>query len=233
MSEKLYAWLLGLFPANFQEAYGNDALELFRDRWRDERGLFLRLRLWIDLLTDLVISIPREHRFARATTRVDFGNTPGFHVLATDRIRPSCLFVGTILTAAALAGITIWSGRANSHQDEASGVPSTVDARYGPIGGIVLQAGLGLSDTPAQKVFKAWLVAFNSGDPSAIKDFSKLYDPSDKMAMFVSPRFRTSTGGFEVLSVTSTEPLIVHFCVKEINSSTRGLGSIRVNPMWQ
>ena len=47
--------------------------------------------------------------------------------------------------------------------------------------------------------------------------------------MFVSPRFRTSTGGFEVLSVTTPEPVLVHFCVKEIKSSTRGLGSIRVS----
>jgi hypothetical protein len=50
------------------------------------------------------------------------------------------------------------------------------------------------------------------------------------MAMFVSPRFRTSTGGFEVLSLTSPEPVLVHFCVKEIKSSTSGLGSTRVNP---
>ena len=231
MSEKVYAWLLGLFPAGFREAYGNDALELFRDRWRDEGGLFLRLRLWIDLLADLVISIPREHRFAQVTTLSDFRTIPGFHVLAADRIRPSCLALGSILTAVALSGLTILGG-ANTHSSEASSAASkrSVDARYGPVGVVALQPGLGVPDTPADKVFKAWLLAFNSGDSSAIRAFSKLYDPSDKMAMFVSPRFRTSTGGFEVLSVTSTEPLLVHFCVKEINSSTRGLGSISVNP---
>ena len=232
MSEKIYAWLLRLFPAGFREAYGREALDLFRDRWRDERGLFLRLRLWSDLLADLAISIPREHRLARAAAPADFETTPGFHVLAAARIRPSCLLLGSLLTALALGGLTILSSTASTDLREAPSVPSKqpLGAWYGPIRAEALPPGAGVPDTPAEKVFKAWLAAFNSGNSVAMKAFSKLYDPSDKMAMFVSPRFRRSTGGFEVLSVTSPEPMLVHFCIKEINSSTRGLGSIRVNP---
>jgi len=49
MSEKLYAWLLRLYPSRFREDYGEEALRLFRDRARDERGFFPRLRLWLDL----------------------------------------------------------------------------------------------------------------------------------------------------------------------------------------
>jgi hypothetical protein len=36
MSEKIYACLLRLFPWHFREAYGDEALQLVRDRARDE-----------------------------------------------------------------------------------------------------------------------------------------------------------------------------------------------------
>lgn len=67
MSERLYAWLLRLFPKDFRESYGREALKLVCDRSRDEHGLLLRLRLWSDLLADLMISVPREHYRARRT----------------------------------------------------------------------------------------------------------------------------------------------------------------------
>jgi hypothetical protein len=62
MSEKIYAWLLKLYPAAFREEYGTAALQLFRDRLRAERGLFARCRLWFDVIVDLAVSIPVEHR---------------------------------------------------------------------------------------------------------------------------------------------------------------------------
>ena len=61
MSEKLYAWLLRLYPSHFREDYGEEALRLFRDRARDERGFFPRLRLWLDLFFDFTISLPGEY----------------------------------------------------------------------------------------------------------------------------------------------------------------------------
>ena len=87
MSEKIYSpLLLRLYPSNFQKAYGEDALQLFRDRARDERGFLSGLRLWIDLLADLLISIPREHRAARTAlaasrTQPCFDGTPSFRIL--------------------------------------------------------------------------------------------------------------------------------------------------------
>jgi hypothetical protein len=61
MSEKIYAWLLKLYPLRFREHYGTSAMQLFRDRLRAERGILHRFRFWLDVIADLAISIPREH----------------------------------------------------------------------------------------------------------------------------------------------------------------------------
>jgi hypothetical protein len=136
-----------------------------------------------------------------------------------------------MLAAVAFGGLTTLSGNANTQLGALPNVFSKhfPDTRHSRVGLVASVPGEGIPDAPAEKVFRAWLRAFNSGDQSALKAFSKEHDPGDKMEMFVSPSFRTSTGGFEVLSLTSPEPAIVHFCVKEVKSSTRGLGSIRVN----
>ena len=44
MSEKIYAWLLRLYPSRFREVYGQEALQFVRDRCRDEKGFFPRLQ---------------------------------------------------------------------------------------------------------------------------------------------------------------------------------------------
>ncbi len=61
MSEKIYAWLLHLYPTRFRSLYGSEALQLVRDRARDEPGLWKKIRLWADIITDLLGSLPREH----------------------------------------------------------------------------------------------------------------------------------------------------------------------------
>ena len=61
MSEKIYALLFHLFPARFRAAWHDEAMELFRDRSAHERGLFVRIRLWLDLVSDLVLSLPRAY----------------------------------------------------------------------------------------------------------------------------------------------------------------------------
>lgn len=40
MSEKIYAWLLRLYPSRFRTAYGEEALQLFRDRSPDNLDLY-------------------------------------------------------------------------------------------------------------------------------------------------------------------------------------------------
>lgn len=102
MSEKLYALLLRLYPARFRNAYSQDALQLFRDRLRDEPGVLRRLRLWIDVLADVAASAPREHRRAVAAAVPVPAEAHLFQVLEMEPPRPATFFFGGAL---ALAGV--------------------------------------------------------------------------------------------------------------------------------
>jgi hypothetical protein len=118
MSEKLYAWLLRLYPAHFREDYGEEALCLFRDRARDERGFFPRLRLWLDLFFDFAISLPREYFHAPAARitplvpRRLYG-FPALFVLENASPRPGALAIGGMVSLVALT--TCWASLSNVH----------------------------------------------------------------------------------------------------------------------
>ena len=105
MSEKIYAFLLRLYPSRFRETYGAAALQLFRDRSRDERGFFARLRLWLDLLADFAISLPREYRHRRAALAGAYAGlrvVPSFQFLEGESPRPEALLFGAVLSLAAI-----------------------------------------------------------------------------------------------------------------------------------
>jgi len=111
MSEKIYAWLLHLYPSQFREAYGSEALQLFRDRVRDEKGFFPCLRLWLDLIVDLAISIPREYGYAQAgsfgaSAPQRLNSVPVFYVFEVGPPRPGAMLFGSVLSCLALA--TFW-----------------------------------------------------------------------------------------------------------------------------
>jgi hypothetical protein len=67
LSERIYRWLLRLYPQRFRQEYSEPMLQLFRDRLRNERSAFERIRLWLGVICDLVLSIPREHLRRPAT----------------------------------------------------------------------------------------------------------------------------------------------------------------------
>jgi|GEM_PF-991973 len=121
MSEKIYARLLKLFPSGFRRSYGEDALQLFRDRAREEIGLFPRVRLWLDLLADLAISVPREYFYAQpelvsASPRGLSVGVPSFYVLAEGSPRPGALLLGTILSLSALLTFSMLLSYGGSHR---------------------------------------------------------------------------------------------------------------------
>lgn len=84
-----------------------------------------------------------------------------------------------------------------------------------------------IPDTPAGRALNAWLEAFNSGDRDRIADYQKKYGvegPSPEAEL----SFRTQTGGFDVMSITKSDPLHIEFLVKERGSSMRGTGTLDV-----
>ena len=111
MSERIYSCLLRLYPATFRRAYGDAALELFRDRLRDERGFFKRLRLCIDLFVDLAVSVPHAYRRSWpalvSASAQHLGGIPSFQVLEDEPLPPAAIFAGSVLAFAALAALFI------------------------------------------------------------------------------------------------------------------------------
>ncbi len=106
MSEKIYAWLLRLFPSRFREAYGEEALQLVRDRCRDEKGFLLRLRLWLDLLGDLALSVPRAYfrvqpELTSYAAHLRSEGVPSLLILPDESLGAGTLFLGGVLTLAA------------------------------------------------------------------------------------------------------------------------------------
>jgi hypothetical protein len=103
MPEKLYEFLLKLYPDHFRRAYGDEALCLVRDRARSEKGFLSGLRLWLDLLLDLAISVPREFSHAQTTPIMAAQSLNGegsLHLLPERSLSPTLLCVGGTLTAA-------------------------------------------------------------------------------------------------------------------------------------
>jgi hypothetical protein len=105
MSEKLCRLLLRAYPSRFRRQYGEETMQLFRDRLRDERGAVRRARLWLDLLRDLIASAPREHTRASAhATRPAraVGGVPSFLLLEEQPLRPDMFALGTLLALLAV-----------------------------------------------------------------------------------------------------------------------------------
>lgn len=65
MSERLLSVLFALYPAQFRQEFGGECARLLRDRFRDERGVRARMRLCADVLTDLMIGVPRLYAAGR------------------------------------------------------------------------------------------------------------------------------------------------------------------------
>jgi len=120
MSEKIYACLLRLYPSRFREMHGDEALQLFCDRLRDEAGFFPRLRLWFDVLADLLVSVPREHRrrpaMAVAASAPGVAGLPSFQVLEGESLRPGALVFGSLLSVAAFGVCLFLINHARTHR---------------------------------------------------------------------------------------------------------------------
>lgn len=103
MSEKLYARLLCLYPAEFRKQYGEAMLQLFRDRLRADPSWSGVARVWLEVAYDLAVSVPKQH-FARPSRARD--TSEGFwlseeaarKMLTRTHLQPA----GSVLLAVAL-----------------------------------------------------------------------------------------------------------------------------------
>lgn len=110
MSEGLYRWLLRLFPSDFRERFGEEAIQLLRDRLREEKGVRRRFRLWADLIFDLAVSLPIEHlrlqpKFAEVAHSGAYRG-PAFQVLDGGSPRGGAWLLGGMISVLALAGLS-------------------------------------------------------------------------------------------------------------------------------
>ena len=120
MSERIYACLLSFYPAHFREAFGDEAMQLFRDRARDERGPLRKLRLWMDIAADLASSLPRAHSQAEqvlaGAPAPGLGEAPRFHVLEPASPRPGAIAYGGMLSALAFGLLLMWFGYGRNYR---------------------------------------------------------------------------------------------------------------------
>src|SRR4051812_48886223 len=93
-----------------------------------------------------------------------------------------------------------------------------------PLGAQATQAGqVAVPDSPAGRVLKSWLDAFNSGDAPKMDAYYQRYEP-DKTAEREMD-FRNQTGGFQLINVEKSQPLHVEFVVQEKKGDRRAFGA--------
>lgn len=108
MSEKVYALLLWLYPSRFRKEYGGEALQLVRDRLRNETGWIRRARLWVDLAADMFSGLPHAYRNSYSMTNApalspDSGGKPSFGLLEKTPLRPESIVFGSALALIAVS----------------------------------------------------------------------------------------------------------------------------------
>ncbi|HEV2322497.1 MAG TPA: TIGR03435 family protein [Terracidiphilus sp.] len=107
MFERIFAGLFRLYPARFREVYGEEARRLLRERFRDETGVWRRLRLSLDLIQDIAVGLPHAYWTTPKTSaaipvRPHVEGSPSFHLLAEEKTHIGSFLVGGALSLTAL-----------------------------------------------------------------------------------------------------------------------------------
>jgi hypothetical protein len=116
MSEKIYTRLLRFYPARFRKEYESEALQLIRDRLRDERGFFKRARLWWDLVADVLTGLPPAYRNSYAVTEaaslsLHAAGIPSFKSLDEEPLGRGSILVGGTISLILLAAFALLLSR--------------------------------------------------------------------------------------------------------------------------
>jgi hypothetical protein len=84
-----------------------------------------------------------------------------------------------------------------------------------------------IPDTPAGRVLRAWLDAFNSGDTARMDAYYRQYQPERSAQSEL--RFREEVGAFDLLTIERSEPRRLEFTLKERNGPRTAYGVIEVS----
>jgi hypothetical protein len=133
MSEKIYTRLLRLYPSRFRKEYEAEALQLIRDRLRDERGFFKRARLWWDLVADVLAGLPSAYRNSYAVTEsaslsFNAAGIPSFKVLDEEPLGRGSILLGGTISLVVLAAFAFLLSRPIAYRS----LPSS-NGRMSPI----------------------------------------------------------------------------------------------------
>src|ERR1700722_2434516 len=112
MSEKIYTRLLRLYPSRFRQEYQAEALQLIRDRLRDETGFFKRARLWWDLVADVLAQLPSAYRNSYVATEpaslaLNAAGIPAFKILDNEPLGLGSILVGGTISLVVLAAFAL------------------------------------------------------------------------------------------------------------------------------
>ena len=149
MSEKMYTRLFRLYPSKFRKEYEAEALQLIRDRLRDETGTFKRARLVWDLVADFLVGLPQAYRnsYTAAETQsvsLNVGGIPSFKVLDEKPMGPKAILLGGTLSLATIVAFGFLLSRSMAHLY----VPGA-NGRMSPIEAVVDRLNrAATSDTP-------------------------------------------------------------------------------------
>ena len=137
MSEKMYIRLLRLYPSRFRKEYEGEALQLIRDRLRDETGFFKRARLLWDLVADVLVGLPQANRNSYGATEaaslsLNAEGIPSFKVLVEEPIGRGSILLGGTLSLATIVAFGFLLSRSMAHLP----VPGS-NGRMSPIEAVV------------------------------------------------------------------------------------------------
>ncbi|KAA6455718.1 S41 family peptidase [Acidobacteria bacterium AB60] len=108
MSEKIYGWLLGLYPSAFRHRYGEEVLEDFRECMGRQTTNIGKIRAGVALFADLAAGLPQAWRNryalpAAATASSQISGVPVFGTLEEEPLRPGSIAMGAVSATCALA----------------------------------------------------------------------------------------------------------------------------------
>jgi hypothetical protein len=72
-SEKIYGWLLHLYPKGYRQEYGTPMLQLFRDQWRDAQGAghaTALVQFWMHTVLDVAATAAAENLAALGRSKM-------------------------------------------------------------------------------------------------------------------------------------------------------------------